>query len=167
VNVAVDERVVLQFCPLGISLRAHFSLELFPLNTEGDVMEAQISEDKRATEYLANERTFLAWIRTSIAIVSLGFVVSKFGVWLRELAVRIDPKLQVHSTGFSLWMGVAMMALGALLSILAVWRYHVVNLAIERGEVKADRGLVIIVTVSVVLVAVGMIAYMFLTVDRL
>ena len=87
--------------------------------------------------------------------------------WLRELAVRIDPKIQVHSTGFSLWMGVAMMALGALLSILAVWRYHVVNLAIERGEVKADRGLVITVTAAVVVLTIGMIAYMLLTVDRL
>jgi putative membrane protein len=130
-------------------------------------MEAKIAEEKRATEYLANERTFLAWIRTAIAIVSLGFVVSKFGVWLRELAMRIDPKIQVHSTGFSLWMGVAMMALGALLSILAVWRYHVVNLAIERGEVKADRGLVITVTAAVVTLAMGMIAYMLLTMDRL
>ena len=39
----------------------------------------QIPGDRRATEYLASERTFLAWIRTSIAVVSLGFVVAKFG----------------------------------------------------------------------------------------
>ena len=38
-----------------------------------------IPDDKEATEHLANERTFLAWVRTSIAIVSLGFVVAKFG----------------------------------------------------------------------------------------
>ena len=42
---------------------------------------APIHEEKRATEYLANERTFLAWVRTSIAVISLGFVVSKFSVW--------------------------------------------------------------------------------------
>jgi hypothetical protein len=49
----------------------------------------ELPEDKRASEYLANERTFLAWIRTSIAIISLGFVIAKFGVWLRELATEI------------------------------------------------------------------------------
>jgi putative membrane protein len=41
---------------------------------------ASISEDKQAAEYLANDRTFLAWVRTSIAVVSLGFVVTKFSV---------------------------------------------------------------------------------------
>jgi putative membrane protein len=41
---------------------------------------ASIVETERASEYLANERTFLAWIRTSIAVVSLGFVLARFGV---------------------------------------------------------------------------------------
>jgi len=130
-------------------------------------MDVQIPEDKKATEYLANERTFLAWIRTSIAVISLGFVVAKFGVWLRELSVRIDPQLQVQSSGVSLPMGVAMTALGGGLAVLAAWRYHVVNQAIERGDVRADRGLVVIVTVAVVLLVVMMIAYMLFTVPHL
>jgi len=126
-------------------------------------MEVKISEDKRATEYLANERTFLAWIRTSIAVISLGFVITKFGVWLRELAVRIDPRMPVQKTGVSLWMGVALMALGGVLAVTAAWRYHIVNEAIERGKVQADRGLVVVVTVAVGLLAVLMIAYMVST----
>ena len=130
-------------------------------------MTVKIPDDKKATEYLANERTFLAWIRTSIAIISLGFVVAKFGVWLREFALRIDPKIQMHSNGASLWMGVGMMSLGGILALLAVWRYHVVNMAIERGEVKPDRGLVLIVTAAVALLAMTMIIYMLLTVDHL
>jgi putative membrane protein len=130
-------------------------------------MTVKIPDDKKATEYLANERTFLAWIRTSIAIISLGFVVAKFDVWLREFALRIDPKIQMHSHGVSLWMGVGMMSLGGILALLAVWRYHVVNMAIERGEVKPDRGLVLIVTAAVALLAMTMIIYMLLTVDHL
>jgi len=39
-----------------------------------------VQEEKLATEFLANERTFLAWVRTSIAVISLGFVVAKFGL---------------------------------------------------------------------------------------
>ena len=108
-------------------------------------MKATISEDRKATEYLANERTFLAWIRTSIAIISLGFVVAKFAVWLRELAVRLAPQTPLPSTGMSLPMGVAMMALGGTLAVLAAWHYHLVNRAIERGEVRANRGLVVAV----------------------
>jgi putative membrane protein len=124
---------------------------------------AEISEDKRATEYLANERTFLAWIRTSIAIISLGFVVAKFSVWLRELAARLDPQMQAPRAGASLPIGVTLMALGSVLAILAAWRYHVVNRDIERGEVKADRGLVVLVTLMVTLLSVSMIVYMLIT----
>ena len=129
-------------------------------------MRAEIPSDKRATEYLANERTFLAWIRTCIAIISLGFVIARFGVWLREFAARIDPKIGVRNTSFSLLVGVAMMAFGSVLTILAAWRYHGINQAIDRGEFQADRGLVAIVTISVALLGVVMIAYLLLTGNR-
>lgn len=42
--------------------------------------------------FFASERTLLAWIRTGIAIVGLGFVVSRFGLFLRVLHVQLDPK---------------------------------------------------------------------------
>ena len=61
-------------------------LESVPWLRSFHFMKAKIHEDKIATEYLANERTFLAWIRTSIAVISLGFVIAKFSVWLNELA---------------------------------------------------------------------------------
>ncbi len=125
--------------------------------------QATIAEDKRATEYLANERTFLAWIRTSIAVISLGFVVAKFSLWLRELATRLDPQMQTAQMGLSLPIGVTMMALGGVLALLAAWRYHVVNRAIESGVVSADRGLIILVTVMVALLCTAMIVYMLLT----
>jgi uncharacterized membrane protein YidH (DUF202 family) len=86
-----------------------------------DRRHASIDETKRASECLANERTFLAWIRTSVAVVSLGFVLARFGVWLRELAVHREPQVQTHRPGISLPMGVAMMTLGGLLTILAAW----------------------------------------------
>ena len=118
---------------------------------------------RRATEYLANERTFLAWTRTSISIISLGFVVAKFSVWLNELAARLDPGLAVRHPGASMPIGVGMMALGGSLSVLAAWRYHVVNVSIEKGVVGPDRGLVIGVTAMVTLMCLAMIVYMLLT----
>jgi putative membrane protein len=130
-------------------------------------MKAKIHEDKIATEYLANERTFLAWIRTSIAVISLGFVVAKFSVWLNELASGIDARIKTHSTGLSMPTGIAMMAFGGMLAILAAWHYHRVNLAIEKGEVHANRGLIIAVTGIVVLLTVMMIIYLLLTVQHL
>lgn len=124
---------------------------------------ASITETKRATEYLANERTFLAWIRTSIAIISLGFVVAKFSLWLRELASQLHPQMQTTQSGVSLPIGITMMAMGGVLSLLAAWHYHVTNLAIERGNVTANRGLVIFVTLMVTMLCIAMIAYMLFT----
>jgi putative membrane protein len=130
---------------------------------QNEERHAPIDEAKRATEYLANERTFLAWIRTSVAVVSLGFVLARFSVWLREFATQRAPHFPVHRGGISLPIGVGMMIFGGLLSVLAAWRYHVVNRDIERGKVRADRGLVILVTVMVALLSVAMIVFALLT----
>lgn len=127
---------------------------------------AVLGEDKRASEYLANERTFLAWVRTSIAVISLGFVVTKFSVWLRELANQVSPGTPIRPTGASLPIGVSLMALGALLVVLAARRYCLVNRKIRSGKVSPDHGLVIFVTVVTMLLALAMIAYMLLTAEN-
>jgi inner membrane protein YidH len=130
---------------------------------QNEKRHATIDESKRATEYLANERTFLAWIRTSVAVVSLGFVLARFSVWLREFAIQRQPQVPVHRGGISQIIGVGMMVFGGLLSVLAAWRYHVVNRDIERGKVTADRGLVVLVTVMVALLSIAMIVFALLT----
>jgi uncharacterized membrane protein YidH (DUF202 family) len=90
-------------------------------------------------------------------------VIARFGVWLRELSVRVDPKIAVQSTGFSLLAGVTMMAFGSILALLAARRYQAMNRAIDRGEFQTDRGLVIVVTISVALLGVVMITYLLAT----
>jgi uncharacterized membrane protein YidH (DUF202 family) len=60
-----------------------------------------------------------------------------------------------------------MMTLGSVLAVLAAWHYHLVNRAIERSEVRPNRGLIVTVTVAVAMQAVMMIAYLLLTVEHL
>lgn len=119
------------------------------------------------SELLAAERTFLAWVRTSIAVVTLGFVVAKFGLWMRELALQLNPRASIQSTHLSLPIGVGMMAFGAALVIFAAWHFHVVSQGIERGEVRTNRTLVVAVTAVVAIFAVVMIVYMFRTAGSL
>jgi uncharacterized membrane protein YidH (DUF202 family) len=92
-------------------------------------------------------------------------VLARFSVWLHEFAIQRAPESQfpVHSGGISLPIGVGMMIFGGVLSVLAAWRYHVVNRDIERGKVTADRGLVILVTVMVSLLSLAMIVFALLT----
>jgi len=89
--------------------------------------------------------------------------VAKFSLWLRELALGLNPAIHTYQPGFSMPIGVAMMAVGGLITVLAAWRYHTVNRAIERGVFSADRGLVVLLTVVVTVLCVAMIAYLLLT----
>ena len=123
-------------------------------------MDAEIPDDKKATEHLANERTFLAWVRTSIAIISLGFVVARFGLWLRELASHVSPGAPIRGSGLSAPIGIGMIAFGGALTLLAAWRFHVVNRQIDRGLVTVDRALVLLVTIAMGALATVMVAYL-------
>jgi putative membrane protein len=126
------------------------------MSADGEIAKP-VAEDRLASEFLANERTFLAWIRTSVAILSLGFVIAKFRIWMHELGPNSSANLPHAKFAESSIVGVAMIVLGGLLAVLAAWRYHVVNLQIEKGKVSADRGLIIFVTLLVGALVVVMV----------
>lgn len=131
------------------------------------------------TDYLANERTFLAWVRTSIALISLGFVVAKFSVWLRQFQATFALQHAVDVTsdstgaatssallprvGVSLPTGMVLMAGGAMLAVLALRRRRAVDRAIACGEFHPEADLAIIVTGGVVVAAAAFITYLAVT----
>src|ERR1051326_7956130 len=123
------------------------------------------SQQKLETEILSNERTFLAWVRTSVAVMTLGFVIAKFSVWMRQMSSQLAPKDGVHRIGVAVPLGEVMIGIGALLVAFAAWRFHVVNRAIERGEIKADPQMVYTVTAIMVGAAIAVIVYMALSAE--
>jgi len=72
------------------------------------------------SDYLAAERTFLAWIRTGLALMGFGFVVARFGLFLRAL----QPSAPSQSYGLSVWFGTALIIVGVIVNIWSV-RHHV------------------------------------------
>ena len=62
----------------------------------------------------ANERTLLAWIRTALSMMGFGFVVARFGLFLRELAAAHDTTVAPPGAHWSLWTGLALAFLGVL-----------------------------------------------------
>jgi putative membrane protein len=75
------------------------------------------SNDPRV--YFAAERTLLAWIRTGLAVIGLGFVVSRFGLFLRLM--RDVPNAAPHAG--STWIGVGLVLLGSASIGLAAWQH--------------------------------------------
>ncbi len=81
------------------------------------------------SDHAANERTYLAWVRTGIAIIAFGFVVEKFNLFMRSLAsaaignVALHVPLERISGPLGQDEGLALIAGGALLIALATWRF--------------------------------------------
>src|SRR5579863_9465988 len=72
--------------------------------------------------YLAAERTFLAWLRTGLGLMGVGFAVARFGLFLREMQAS-QSHMAAHATGISVWSGVALVALGVIVSVYAAVRH--------------------------------------------
>jgi putative membrane protein len=77
-------------------------------------------EDPRV--YFAAERTLLAWIRTGITTIGLGFVVAKFGLFLRYIAPH--DAIPAHKQSVSLLIGLAMVVLGAVTCLGAAVQFQ-------------------------------------------
>ena len=84
-----------------------------------------LAEARRDPRVLyAAERTYLAWIRTGLALMGFGFVVARFGLFLRELMAAKSEGAVSHSPRLSLWVGVAFVLLGVGIHLAASWRHR-------------------------------------------
>jgi putative membrane protein len=134
-----------------------------PETAKSPAEKGRLHPDRIESEILANERTFLAWVRTSIAVMSLGFVIARFSLWMREVSFGMSPAMRIRHAGISEVLGECMIGLGGILTAFAAWRYRVVNRAIERGEIEADPRMVMAITAIILTAAVGVIVYMIIS----
>ena len=90
---------------------------------ENKDIQILMTDQKNITNHLANERTFLAWIRTSIGIMAFGFVVVKFSLFVKQFTLLLNKEDVVHQKGYSAIMGIVLVAAGMITSIFAFIRY--------------------------------------------
>ena len=93
------------------------------------------SNPVRANDTLANERTYLAYVRTALAFIAFGFVVARFSLFTREFETlaHVGGPPQGVSTGF----GTAMALFGILMALLGAWRYAETDRGLREGKVLA------------------------------
>ncbi len=103
---------------------------------------------------MAAERTFLAWIRTGIALMGFGFVVARFGLFLREMASIENPQPQ-SSIGFSMPVGILLIAFGILVNIVSVIRHRRYVQAIDQNRFRSAFGSTFAVMVAALLAIIG------------
>lgn len=109
----------------------------------------------KVTDYLANERTFLAWVRTGVTIVAQGFVVVKFGLLTRELRGGSQGGSRLSAP-----IGIALVVLGGTLVVLALLRTRRAERGIAAGTYQPAPLLTTALAVGIALVAMLLAAYL-------
>jgi putative membrane protein len=120
-----------------------------------------------ASDHLANERTLLAWIRTSIAIIVFGFVVARFGIALHQLVALSGRPSTTQHPGASAYLGAAFVAIGVLFAIAAWLHYTRTRTAIEQDAFRPANPAVTLLTIVVVLFGVALIGYLLVAASSL
>ncbi|MEJ5089437.1 YidH family protein [Sphingobacterium faecium] len=115
---------------------------------------------KKTSDHLANERTFLAWIRTSIGIMGFGFVVVKFSLFVKQVSLILHNQQHTIQKGYSAAIGVTLVALGAMTALFAYLNYKKVEKEIDKDTYGSSNPLIVFATFGLILVSALLIWYL-------
>jgi putative membrane protein len=115
----------------------------------------------RARDHLANERTFLAWVRTGVAIVVFGFAIGRFAIAMRQLtALSGHP---ARTAGLSVWMGAGSIGAGVVLVVAGLLRYRKTRTLLDAGKFEPAGFLVDLITILTIVFGLVLAGYLIYT----
>jgi len=116
------------------------------------------SQNRRV--HMANERTFLAWIRTSISIMAFGFVVEKFSLFVKQMGYYLGKEISPPPQGASSIIGIVLVGLGVMMGVLAFIRYKIVERQIDENTFKPSLILSVLLAISILAVGFFLVLYL-------
>jgi putative membrane protein len=138
-------------------------LSLITVEKHTRIMEEKVLEKPRVADHLANERTFLAWIRTSIGIMGFGFVVVKFSLFTREISVALGAARKMPQPGYSHVIGIMLVALGGLVIVFSYFRYLSTQKQIDRGVYYHSDFFAKTTTIAIFMICMVLLIYLLQT----
>jgi putative membrane protein len=124
------------------------------------------TDETRPREHMANERTLLAWGRTAITFIALGFGVSRFDVFLRQLRTTERSGGGGAGPGFSAAIGIVFVVAGLVTAGAGAMRYLQAREMIEDRRYEPRAWPLVILTVLMCAVGVALMAYLVVDVAR-
>jgi inner membrane protein YidH len=112
----------------------------------------------RARDHLANERTFLAWVRTGVALVVFGFAIGRFAIAIRQF-LQLEGHA-VKTVGLSVWFGTIAMLAGVALVFVGLFRYRHTRKLLESGRFEPAGFVIDFVGILVALAGLALAGYL-------
>jgi putative membrane protein len=121
-----------------------------------------VKKKGNTTDHLANERTFLAWMRTSIGIMAFGFVVVKFSLFVKRISMLFGsaPVNLPPSHGMSAIVGIVLVLVGTITIIFSYLRYRQSEKQISEGAYVHSPLLITIISIFILIASLLLIAYL-------
>lgn len=106
---------------------------------------------------------FLAWIRTGLGLMGVGFAVARFGLFLRQMR-STEARAPLHGTGLSVWSGIAIVSLGVVVLASSIGQHLTLVRELSTGTWRPGRMSRSAVTLASLLAVagVGMAVYLLI-----
>jgi putative membrane protein len=105
--------------------------------------------------FFAAERTLLAWLRTGLTIIALGFVVSRFGLFVRLLEMQSPGSVPTAQTSTSAALGVAFVIVGTLAVVVAAIQHQRFIATLPQVDLPRAYSRTVALALSLVVAALG------------
>jgi putative membrane protein len=122
-------------------------------------LKQQQAKLHHVSEHLANERTILAWIRTAIAVMTLGVAINRFSLFMLEFS-RVVPGGGRTSNVHAEEVGIGLVILGVMIMLGAIWHYLDVAKAIDEDTYRPSRLKIVLTALAVVLLGGASLAWL-------
>jgi putative membrane protein len=123
-------------------------------------MEDNTKPTGNPSDHLANERTFLAWIRTSVAIMGFGFVVVKFSLFIKQISLLADTQVVLPGKGYSSEIGTLLVGLGVFIALFSYLRYRNTEKQLINRAYKPSLLPSLFITIALVIIGVLLVIYL-------
>ncbi|MEP7197809.1 MAG: DUF202 domain-containing protein [Saprospiraceae bacterium] len=129
-------------------------------NKEKD-LDNTIIKQQNAREHLANERTLLAWIRTSIGIMAFGFVVVKFSLFIKQISLLLGKTtILPPQHGYSSMIGILLVVVGAIVLLFSYIKYKQTEKQLNNEAFKSSSKLIFSLTIIIFTISILLILYL-------
>ena len=120
----------------------------------------EIIKNQNARDHLANERTLLAWIRTSIGIMAFGFVVVKFSLFIKQISLLLGKDITIPQRGYSSVIGILLVAVGSVVLLLAFINYKRTKKQLSQESYQPTSRLTLLLTIIMLIISILLIFYL-------